>query len=207
MGVDYPLEPISEEDRLTDLHANFERGNHQSATYNSDRLVSMLTEEVHRGWQLILPLQAALELWNGVLAPLGLVDQESINEFGEIIPKWCLIHDQSFNVIKGTLHLVNDHLRTADLMPCQYGCALLHHIHMMIGLRQRHPMTRIYQTKVDMKSAYHHLHYTAQTATRAMVTIGAFTLVALRMTFSGVANPSQWSDVSELVTDLANDLV
>jgi len=40
-----------------------------------------------------------------------------------------------------------------------------------------------------------------------MVTIGAFTLVALRMTFGGAANPSQWSDVSELATDLANDLV
>jgi len=39
------------------------------------------------------------------------------------------------------------------------------------------------------------------------VTIQAFTLVALRMTFGGAANPSQWSDVSELATDLANDLV
>jgi len=54
-GVDYPLEPISEEDRMTDLHANFEHGNHQSATYNFDQLVSMLTEEVQHGWQLILP--------------------------------------------------------------------------------------------------------------------------------------------------------
>jgi len=55
MGVDYTLEPISEEDRLTDLHANFKCGNHQSATYNFDWLVSMLTDEVQRGWQLILP--------------------------------------------------------------------------------------------------------------------------------------------------------
>ncbi|KAI2501553.1 hypothetical protein MHU86_12930 [Fragilaria crotonensis] len=32
-------------------------------------------------------------------------------------------------------------------------------------------------------------------------------LVALRMTFGGAPNPSQWSDVSEMITDLANDLV
>jgi len=46
MGVDYPLEPISEADRLADLHANFERGNHQLATYNFDRLVLMLSNKV-----------------------------------------------------------------------------------------------------------------------------------------------------------------
>jgi len=45
--------------------------------------------------------------------------------------------------------------------------------------------------KVDMKPAYCHLHYTAQTAVQAMVTIGAFYLVALRVTFGGAANPSQ----------------
>ena len=32
-------------------------------------------------------------------------------------------------------------------------------------------------------------------------------LVALRMTFGGAPNPSQWSDVSDVITDLANDLV
>jgi hypothetical protein len=31
--------------------------------------------------------------------------------------------------------------------------------------------------------------------------------MALRMTFGGSTNPAQWSDVSEVVTDLANDLV
>jgi hypothetical protein len=32
-------------------------------------------------------------------------------------------------------------------------------------------------------------------------------MMALRMTFEGSPNPAQWSDVSEVVTDLANDLV
>ena len=27
------------------------------------------------------------------------------------------------------------------------------------------------------------------------------------MTFGGAANPSQWSDISEIATDLSNDLV
>jgi len=42
---------------------------------------------------------------------------------------------------------------------------------------------------------------------QAMVMIGIFMLIALQMTFRGAANPSQWSNVSERATDLANDLV
>jgi hypothetical protein len=32
-------------------------------------------------------------------------------------------------------------------------------------------------------------------------------LVALRMMFGGAPNPSQWSDILEVIADLANDLV
>jgi hypothetical protein len=39
---------------------------------------------------------------SAILAPLGLIEQDTINEFGEIVPKWQLTHDQSFNVIKQT---------------------------------------------------------------------------------------------------------
>jgi len=207
VGVDYPLEPITADERMIDLQANLERGNHQSALYNHERLVNMLTDEVQRGWQLLLPKAAVLEIKHAVLAPLGLVEQDSINEFGEVIPKWRLIHDQSFNVIKGTRRSVNDRLIITDLTPCRYGRALLRHIHSILGFRLRHPSARILQTKADMKSAYRRLHYAADTAVQAMVTLGPFALIALRLTFGGAANPSQWSDVSELATDLANDLV
>ena len=40
-----------------------------------------------------------------------------------------------------------------------------------------------------------------------MVAIDDFILVALCLTFGGAANPSQWSDVSELTCDLTNDIV
>jgi len=69
-----------EVDRLADLHANFEGGNHQSGMYNFEQLVSMITEEVQQGWQLILLHRAALELQNSVLAPLRLVDQDCFHQ-------------------------------------------------------------------------------------------------------------------------------
>ena len=40
-----------------------------------------------------------------------------------------------------------------------------------------------------------------------MVAINNFILVALHLTFGGAANPSQWSDVSELTCDLTNDIM
>ena len=40
-----------------------------------------------------------------------------------------------------------------------------------------------------------------------MVAINDFILVALHLTFGGAANPSQWSDVSELTCDLMNDIM
>lgn len=206
-GVRYPLAPLDETERVADLLSNFERGNHKSAVKNAERLGLMLSAEVERGWQLLLPRNAVLELPGAVLAPMGLVEQDSINELGEIIQKWRLTHDQSFEVDPLARRSVNHRLRTDGLTPCRYGRALLRHIHVIVGMRQRHPTARILQTKTDLKSAYRRLHYHWATAIQAMVLFGQFALLALRMTFGGAANPSQWSDVSELATDLCNDIV
>ena len=42
---------------------------------------------------------------------------------------------------------------------------------------------------------------------RSCTVFAGLLLVALRLTFGGAPNPSQWSDVSEVAVDLANDLV
>jgi hypothetical protein len=88
-----------------------------------------------------------------------------------------------------------------------YGKALHCHIHFVAGLQKRHPRTQILQMKVDWKSAYQRLHNSAEIAIQSIVAVDIYTLIALRLTFRGAANLSQWSDVSELATDLANDLV
>ena len=101
-GVSYPLDPVSDEDRLADLSAILARGNHKSASVHNDQLVWMLVAEVECGWQLILPRTAVFQVPEAVITPLGLVLQDSINELGNVIPKWHLTHDQSFNAIPNT---------------------------------------------------------------------------------------------------------
>ncbi len=62
-------------------------------------------------------------------------------------------------------------------------------------------------TKVDWKSAYRRIHLRPSTAVKSCTCIDGLLLMALRMTFGGAPNPAQWSDIYEVVTDLANDIV
>ncbi|KAI2489531.1 hypothetical protein MHU86_25062 [Fragilaria crotonensis] len=55
------LREISDADRLADVRDNLARGNHKSARGHEAKLISMLKEEVERGWQLPLPRRP---LWN-----------------------------------------------------------------------------------------------------------------------------------------------
>jgi hypothetical protein len=117
-GCDYALEPLTEAERLEDIRANMLRGNHQSAKQHSNRIQEMMESEVTNGWQLILPKLATFLLAGAVLGPLGIVSQETISERGEIISKWRLTHDQSFNVIPKTIRSVNDRVKWEELTPC-----------------------------------------------------------------------------------------
>jgi hypothetical protein len=207
VGAEFPLSPISDADRRTDLHTILARGNHKSARGHEAKLAIMLKEEVSRGWQLPLPKEAALELPGCEVAPLGVVSQWTIDESGSRKPKLRLTHDQSFNPTKGERRSVNDRVITAELTPARFGRALMRLLHYVCLLRRRFPGERLLLTKVDCKSAYRRIHLRATTALKACTVFAGMLLVALRLTFGGAPNPSQWSDVSEVAVDLANDLV
>jgi hypothetical protein len=206
-GCDYNLKPLAEDARLADIRGNLLRGNHKSAKHQEPRLQSMLESEVTNGWQIILPKVAIFLLKGAVLGPLGIVTQETISESGAIVPKWRVTHDQSFNVVPDTVRSVNDRVVWESLTPCRYGTALSRYIHVIVALRQHYPSEIILQTKVDWKSAYRRMHYAATSAVQSITVIAGYLLLALRMTFGGAPNPSQWSDVSEMACDLANDIV
>eukprot|EP00978_Attheya_sp_CCMP212_P025270 scaffold80933_cov58-Attheya_sp.AAC.1 len=207
-GLDDNLNPLAEDARPADIRGNLLRGNHKSAKHQEPRLQSLPESEVTNGWQIILPKVAIFLLKGAVLGPLGIVTQETISESGAIIPKWRMTHDQSFNVVPDTVWSVNDHVVWESLTPCRYGTVLSRYIHVIVVLRQHYLSEIILQTKVDWKSAYHRMHYAATLAVQQSITvIAGYLLLALRMTFGGAPNPSQWSDVSEMACDfLANDI-
>lgn len=134
-GVQHPVSPIAEVDRLHDLGQMVQYGNHKSAQQELPRLINMLKDEVKRTWQLPLPRRALVRLPNCVLAPLGMVKQATINERGEIADKWRLTHDQTFEVTPGAHRSVNHRIQFEELTPCMYGKAILRYVYIIVTLR------------------------------------------------------------------------
>ena len=166
----------------------------------------MLKDEVKKGWQLPLPPDAALELPGCEVAPLGMEVQSTIDERGKTQQKHRLTHDQTFSPSGKNDRSVNGRVDKTELTAMQFGKAFSRLIYYIAYLRSVYPDEKILLTKVDWKSAYRRIHLQADTAVKSCSCLDGRLLLALRMTFGGSPNPSEWSEVSEVVTDLANDL-
>jgi hypothetical protein len=142
-GTSPPVTPIAEKDHLHDLGQMLKNGNHKSAEKEHEHLVGMLREEVQRMWQLPLPRRAIARIPDCIMAPLGMALQQTINKFGEIVAKWRLTHDQTYEPTPGEYRSVNHRTRFEELTPCGYRRALAHHIYNIINMRAQHPTKRI----------------------------------------------------------------
>jgi hypothetical protein len=210
-GSKFPLESISEEDRVKDFKEALNYGNHRSAVSNHRILMKTMTKESQRGWVLPLLPDHASQLTRATMSPMGIVTQSTINEKGEIIPSNRVTHDLSFPG-KFSYESINSRTQMKELSPCQYGHMLLRCIHYIVQLRIANPNLPIVMQKADFKSAYRRVHLNAATASQCMSQIKHpdhphIVLLPLRLTFGGSACPSEWCVVSELITDLANRIL
>ena len=208
-GTSFPLLPIDDNLRERDLKATLAYGNHKS-TYDSDTFTKAMEKEIKHGFALPLPIDFAIMLPHAEAAPHGIISQNSINEFGEIIDKERVTHDQSYTGAASN-ESVNSRVIDEDLVPCYFGHMSRRCIHYIIGCRQRHPSTTIWISKIDWKSAYRRQHFHSSTATKSLTQVVIngvlFLLMALRLTFGGKACPSEWGCISEPTADLATDIL
>jgi hypothetical protein len=91
-GASFSLEDIEDSARKLDLTFHMKRGNHKSLSKCSTFIEPVITEDVERGFVLPLPVEAIQFLSSTSLAPLGCHKQSTINERGDIIPKYRLTH-------------------------------------------------------------------------------------------------------------------
>ena len=82
-GCEYPLEDITEEQRVLDLRERLERGNHKSASRHEDFLSKAMEKEVKKGWAIIINEEDALKIPSLEIAPLGVAEHLGISETGE----------------------------------------------------------------------------------------------------------------------------
>ena len=206
-GCSYPLEPLAEDLQAKDLQEAYEFGNHKGVTENKDLFMSIIDNEIQKGWIVVIPRPKVLEMKNVVLSPMNIASQFGINEEGEIIQKKRLTHNQSMEHSSKTS--VNSRVREDELQDAMYGKCLLRVIHDIVDRRRRFKSSRILLQKIDFKSAYRRGHLSASSALKTITQCidRDFALISLRLTFGGSPNPSFWGDIAEPIADLSNALL
>jgi hypothetical protein len=197
---------LPESERIKKNKEFMQRGNHKSALNYNEVYHSTVIKEVKQGWMVPLPLPYINDLIKGELAPVGIDDSQwSISPTGEKVIKHRLTHDQSFEASVG--QSVNKRVITDKLLPLYYGGCLTRLIHYMVSIRSRHPKIKILGGKSDFKSAYRRVSLHGDTAAQCSIMYGSFALPSLRLTFGGSPCPNEFCAISELCTDLANDIL
>jgi hypothetical protein len=128
-GAKYPLEPLGEESRVKDLELALEFGNHRE----------LVNKDVIHGYGIVLPLNKMIKIPKVVMAPMNIAPQNTINEFGQIISKDRLTHDQSFLFKGGSGTSVNSRVIKEELPPCMFGSCVRRLINYIVALRFKYP--------------------------------------------------------------------
>jgi len=205
-GSDWVLDPLPNKDRIAKNDEFIRRGNHKSAKLYEEELHKTITREIQWGWMLPLPLSYISKLTFGELAPVGMDDSQwSELPDGSKKVKFRLTHDQSFKATVGKS--VNARVVRDRLEPLYYGGCLSRIVHYIISIRACHPTVRILGGKSDFKAAYRRVHLHGNTAEKCAIMYKDFSLPSLRLTFGGSPCPNEFCIVSELCTDLANDIL
>jgi hypothetical protein len=172
-----------------------------------DLLQHLMLKDVHFGYCLPLPLAKAKKIPDILIAPMNIQQQNTIDEFGRIIPKDCQTHDQSFKWSSGTS--VNSRVKTEELLPCMFGACIKWIVNWVVTTCQLFPNVPILASKIDFKSAFQRCHLNTamavQTCTQ-LVKIGIL-LMMLWLSFGGKTCPFEWGVISETVCDLENAIL
>ena len=206
-GSDWQLEPISEEARLLDLQEALDRGNHKGAQKKVETLIELVSKDVKYGYGVVLPLQKISSIPGSLLAPMNIAGQNTIDEFGRMIEKDRLTHDQSFEFSSGTS--LNSRVQEEYLLPIMIGAVIKRLMNWAVAARNKFPGCKIVCIKDDYKSAFRRMHLNGRVAVQTMTQIPELDLAiaSLRLTFGGRPNPSEWGAASESITDLANAIL
>lgn len=206
-GVSFHFDwELTEADRKEDLELAMEYGNHKSAASNEVEVRRLLEKEVLHGFALPIPLDSLVELPGALLQPMGAAKQATLGPTGERIEKTRLTHDSSFNFTK-TKRSINDRIDQDAYNELIYGFCLSRILHFMVALRLEFPNKTIFTAKFDYADAYRRLHHNGRTAMMQIIALGKMALIMLRLAFGGTPNPAGWTTISEMVTDLANEIL
>ena len=205
-GMDYEFDDeLSELERINELSAQLQRGNHQSANMEAERIGELLAKDVRHGFCLPLPVEEVTKIKGSMVQPCGIVTQHTLTASGERAKKKRLTHDLSFNITEPG-RSVNDRIDMDKYPEMVYGWCLSRIIHYTVELRHKFPNEPIFVSKFDYSDAYRRISHTAKAAAMTILVVGSVAFLMLRLAFGGSPNPPCFCAFSETLTDLANEL-
>ena len=205
-GMDYHFtEELSEEQRLAELDAMIERGNHKSAMEDSEEVAKLLEKDVLHGFSLPVEPSAVRGLSNAMVQPAGVVRQFALQGDGSRSLKRRLTQDLSFPVTFPDAS-VNNRVDMGAYVEMIYGWCLSRLIHFIVALRLAYPLLLIFIVKYDYSDAYRRVAHSPTAAVQSIIVFAGIAYIALRLTFGGSPNPPTWCAFSEMVTDLSNEI-
>jgi len=124
------------------------------------------------------------------MAPMNIMEQNTIDEFRRVVPKDILTHDQSWKW-GGSGTSVNSRVRKELLQETRYGFCIRRIVYWTVAARRQYPNQKILATKIDYKSAYRRgiLHSITALKTATQLLDNAAAIITLRLTFGGAPCP------------------
>ena len=95
-GSKWPLDEISKAERVKDLNEALTFGNHKGALAKPELLLKLIRMDVKYRYSVPIPLKSVKLIPGLEMASMNIMAQNTIDEFGQVIPKDCPSHDQSW---------------------------------------------------------------------------------------------------------------
>ena len=204
-GACYPLKRLSTHQQITDLEESIKRGNHKSTIDSPKILDKLINKDVQSGFQLPTTIDSLHKMPHACVAPYGVIKQNTIDNKGNVIPKLRATHNQSFCFSSGTS--VNSCVKKEELTTLIYGNALRRILHYIHSLRYHHPNTPILIGKYNFSAAYRRMTTWGHTSASSCSIHKNIAYISLQLTFGGTPCPFKWCSMSELITDVANNIL
>ena len=131
----YLLSPINTVSRSKDLLKGLEFGNHKGAITHKNIITKLMETDIIHTYNIILSLRATNFISDSLLTPMSMVEQNTITEHCEIVPKKQITHNQS-KLFAASGTSVNKHVNKKELQDCMYGHYLIRMIHNILALQR-----------------------------------------------------------------------
>jgi hypothetical protein len=198
---------MTEKERETETIAMLARSNHKSAQEEPEIVGKLLSKDMVHPFSMIVPIGLVPLIPNVMVQPVGLVRQWTLDKKASHVMKYRITQDLSYSeTSKEQPPSINSHIDMNQYPEMVYAWALPRILHFIVALSLAWPLCAIFISMYNCSDAYRRIAHSVSAIAQMITTCGAFAYVYFRITFGGSHNPPTWCDLSEMVTELVNEI-